>query len=215
MQLVERHLIKPNHELYGVLDDLTFKAKNLYNHGLYLYRQSYFERKKNPDKPVLSWVEIDKDLRKQGHETMLHNASYLDPSSSDYETRHAYQRYRIDPRSRQTAPQRIAAAVNSAFGVEAVSLSDSTQLEEWYMRWNLWNTYGPAVLWCLTLATDSDNTPRRDGAFLRIFYFWVRRHKTQATRKEFAPHRMKEYFESSQCRTLEEYEKYYAPLYLV
>ena len=68
MQLVERHLIKPNHELYGVLDDLTFKAKNLYNHGLYLYRQSYFERKKNPDKPVLSWVEIDKDLRKQGHE---------------------------------------------------------------------------------------------------------------------------------------------------
>ena len=68
MQLVERHLIKPNHELYRTLDDLTFKAKNLYNHGLYLYRQSYFERKKNPDKPVLSWVEIDKDLRKQGHE---------------------------------------------------------------------------------------------------------------------------------------------------
>lgn len=68
MQLVERHLIKPNHELYGVLDDLTFKAKNLYNHGLYLYRQSYFEYKKNPDKPVLSWVDIDKSLRRQGNE---------------------------------------------------------------------------------------------------------------------------------------------------
>ena len=68
MQLVERHLIKPGHGLYRVLDDLTFKAKNLYNHGLYLYRQSYFERKKNPDNPVLSWVEIDKNLRKQGHE---------------------------------------------------------------------------------------------------------------------------------------------------
>lgn len=68
MQLVERHLIKPGHELYATLDDLTFKAKNLYNHGLYLYRQSYFEHKKNPDKPVLSWVEIDKSLRKQGHE---------------------------------------------------------------------------------------------------------------------------------------------------
>lgn len=150
-----------------------------------------------------------------GHETMLHNASYLDPSSSDYETRHAYQRYRIDPRSQQTAPQRIAAAVNSAFGAEILSTGDSNQLEEWYMRWNLWNTYGSAVLWCLTLATDSDNTPRRDGAFLRIFYFWVRRHNTQATRKEFAPHRMQEYFESSQCRTLKEYEKYYAPLYRV
>ena len=66
MQLTERHLIKPNHELYATLDDLTFKAKNLYNHGLYLYRQSYFEYKKNPDKPVLSWAEIDKTLRKQG-----------------------------------------------------------------------------------------------------------------------------------------------------
>ena len=66
MQLTERHLIKPNHELYATLDDLTFKAKNLYNHGLYLYRQSYFENKKNPDVPVLTWVDIDKSLRKQG-----------------------------------------------------------------------------------------------------------------------------------------------------
>ena len=68
MQLTERHLIKPNHELYRTLDDLTFKAKNLYNHGLYLYRQSFFEYKNNPSNPVLSWVEIDKNLRKQGHE---------------------------------------------------------------------------------------------------------------------------------------------------
>lgn len=68
MQLTERHLIKPNHELYATLDDLTFKAKNLYNHGLYLYRQSYFEYKSNPDNPVLSWADIDKNLRKQGHD---------------------------------------------------------------------------------------------------------------------------------------------------
>lgn len=68
MQLTERHLIKPNHELYATLDDLTFKAKNLYNHGLYLYRQSYFKYKSNPDKPVLSWADIDKTLRKQGHD---------------------------------------------------------------------------------------------------------------------------------------------------
>ena len=68
MQLTERHLIKPSHELYATLDDLTFKAKNLYNHGLYLYRQSYFEHKKNPDVPVLTWADIDKSLRKQGHE---------------------------------------------------------------------------------------------------------------------------------------------------
>ena len=67
MQLVERHLIKPNHELYPVLDNLTFKAKNLYNHGLYLYRQSYFEHQKNSDVPVLTWNKIDNLLRTQGH----------------------------------------------------------------------------------------------------------------------------------------------------
>ena len=67
MQLTERHLIKPNHELYPVLNDLTFKAKNLYNHGLYLYRQSYFEHKEKPETPILSWADIDKNLRTQGH----------------------------------------------------------------------------------------------------------------------------------------------------
>ena len=67
MQLTERHLIKPNHELYPMLDDLTFKAKNLYNHGLYLYRQSYFAHKENPESAILSWADIDKSLRKQGH----------------------------------------------------------------------------------------------------------------------------------------------------
>ena len=70
MQLTERHLVKPNHELYATLNDLTFKAKNLYNHGLYLYRQSYFEHKKNPDAPILTWAKIDNILRKQGHEDM-------------------------------------------------------------------------------------------------------------------------------------------------
>lgn len=70
MELTERHLIKPNHELYATLDDLTFKAKNLYNHGLYLYRQSYFEYKSNPENPILSWADIDKRLRKQGHDDM-------------------------------------------------------------------------------------------------------------------------------------------------
>ena len=70
MQLAERHLVKPNHELYATLDDLTYKAKNLYNHGLYLYRQSYFAHKENPDEPVLTWGKIDNILRKQGHDDM-------------------------------------------------------------------------------------------------------------------------------------------------
>ena len=68
MQLTERHLIKPSHKLYQTLDDLTFKAKNLYNHGLYLYRQSYFAHKEDPEKSILSWIDIDRNLRQNGHE---------------------------------------------------------------------------------------------------------------------------------------------------
>lgn len=68
MQLTERHLIKPNHKLYQTLDDLTFKVKNLYNHGLYLYRQSYFAHKKDPKMPILSWMDIDRNLRQEGHD---------------------------------------------------------------------------------------------------------------------------------------------------
>ena len=68
MQLTERHLIKPNHNLYDLFDDLTFKAKNLYNVGLYLYRQSYFEYRNNPEQKALSWMDIDRNLRQQNHE---------------------------------------------------------------------------------------------------------------------------------------------------
>jgi len=40
-QRVESHLIGINHELYPVLDDLSFKCKNLYNYANYLIRQEF------------------------------------------------------------------------------------------------------------------------------------------------------------------------------
>ena len=63
MQLTERHIIKPNNPLYTRLDDLTLKAKNLYNAGLYTYRQSYFEYRKGQGTQPLSWQAIDKQFR--------------------------------------------------------------------------------------------------------------------------------------------------------
>ena len=74
MRQVERHWIKENHELYSVCDDLTFKAKNLYNAGLYQVRQSIFEQRKSKDevKPsVLSWVELVSQFRKEKQSDML------------------------------------------------------------------------------------------------------------------------------------------------
>lgn len=70
MQLTERHLIKSGHKLYDLFDDLTSKAKNLYNVGLYLYRQSYFEYQRNPEQSILSWIDIDRNLRRQNHEAI-------------------------------------------------------------------------------------------------------------------------------------------------
>lgn len=46
MNLTERHIIKLNNELYPFLDDLCFKAKNLYNSTLYRIRQEWFANKK-------------------------------------------------------------------------------------------------------------------------------------------------------------------------
>ena len=73
MRQVERHWIKEGHYLYPICDDLTFKAKNLYNAGLYQIRQSIFERNKcQEEKPsVLSWTELVSQFRKEKQSDML------------------------------------------------------------------------------------------------------------------------------------------------
>ena len=74
MRQVERHWIKGGHSLYPICDDLTFKAKNLYNAGLYEIRQSIFERNKcqEEEKPsVLSWVGLVSQFRKEKQIDML------------------------------------------------------------------------------------------------------------------------------------------------
>ena len=73
MRQVERHWIKEGHELYPICDDLTFKAKNLYNAGLYRIRQSIFERNKcQEEKPsVLSWFKLVSQFRKEKQGDML------------------------------------------------------------------------------------------------------------------------------------------------
>lgn len=74
MLQVERHWIKENHELYSICDDLTFKAKNLYNAGLYQIRQSFFERERSDNKenhPILSWMTLTSNFIKEKQEDMI------------------------------------------------------------------------------------------------------------------------------------------------
>lgn len=41
VQRVEKHIIKPSHELFKLIDDYSFKSKNLYNYANYLIRQEF------------------------------------------------------------------------------------------------------------------------------------------------------------------------------
>lgn len=74
MLQAERHWIKENHELYSICDELTFKAKNLYNAGLYQIRQSFFERERSKNKEnhsIISWIDVVSNFRKEQQEDML------------------------------------------------------------------------------------------------------------------------------------------------
>ena len=74
MKKVERHWIKENHELYLICDELTFKAKNLYNAGLYQIRQSFFEQRKSNDgenHSILSWITLKSKFVREKQGDML------------------------------------------------------------------------------------------------------------------------------------------------
>lgn len=42
MQLVEKRVIKSNHQVYNQIDEMCFAAKNLYNAATYIVRQAFF-----------------------------------------------------------------------------------------------------------------------------------------------------------------------------
>jgi len=58
MQLTERHVIDRDDPRYPIIDDATFKSKNLYNAALYVIRLSFiFEGK------YLSYNVMDKRMK--------------------------------------------------------------------------------------------------------------------------------------------------------
>lgn len=66
---VERHIINKNHKLYEIIDDLSFKSKNLYNYGNYMIRQTFIITSKekeakeitDSEKEFLKWINIKVD----------------------------------------------------------------------------------------------------------------------------------------------------------
>jgi putative transposase len=62
MQLVERRVIKLNHQVYNQIDEMSFAAKNLYNAATYVMRQAFFSWGENSVPRYESLYHIMKDL---------------------------------------------------------------------------------------------------------------------------------------------------------
>lgn len=79
MRLVEQHTIKPSSVYYNELYDLLHKCKNLYNKGLYVVRQHYFQYK--DDNTVkykyLNYYSLEKKLREVSIPNLLEYLSIL------------------------------------------------------------------------------------------------------------------------------------------
>ena len=54
MTLVETTIVKPDNELFPILDNLCFLSKNVYNSAVYQYRQSYIFDKKKLSYPIIN-----------------------------------------------------------------------------------------------------------------------------------------------------------------
>lgn len=65
MRLVEQHIIKQSSIYYNELTDLLHKCKNLYNKGLYVVRQHYFQYKNDNTVKYkyLNYYSLEKKLR--------------------------------------------------------------------------------------------------------------------------------------------------------
>ena len=74
MYLTERHIVKSNEKL----DDLCFRAKNLYNKALYLVRQHYFNHKKHLNYYSVNRLMVDsKDVDYYALPTKVSNQTLM------------------------------------------------------------------------------------------------------------------------------------------
>ena len=58
MTRAERQVIKRSHPLWSVIDEMCFKAKNLYNHANYILRQEYIENNR-----YIPYRQMNKELK--------------------------------------------------------------------------------------------------------------------------------------------------------
>lgn len=101
--------------------------------------------------------------------------------------RDGYTTYRADPRSQQTVPQRIVAAINASIPDWGYphTFAHSDRLEEWFTRFNLWNAEVVAIVWCVAMVCGTDPDLQREGYFPYVLHLWAYRERNQQSRKHY------------------------------
>lgn len=68
IKMVEKHIIKPGHEMWECIDNLCFKSKRLRNKANFIVRQNYFSKKNHK---VLVYEELDKIFKNGKHPDLV------------------------------------------------------------------------------------------------------------------------------------------------
>ena len=128
--------------------------------------------------------------------------------------RNGYITYRADQRSRQAAPQRVVASVNSIIPTLPLTFAQSDRLEEWFTRFDLWDAKVVAIVWCVAMVCSSDPGAQREGYFLYLLHLWAQRRDNQQTRRQHPVERFLSFSpKSDRWITLDAYETRYIKLY--
>jgi putative transposase len=103
MQLIERHILKPNHKFYAEADKLCFLSKNLYNCGNYMYRQNFFAGQQTNALAVYHTLKAGVDYKALPAKVAQNTLGRLLLSWTSYYK--SLRKYTEDPSSFKAAPQ--------------------------------------------------------------------------------------------------------------
>ncbi|MEG4394298.1 transposase [Microcoleus sp. BROC3] len=103
MQLIERHVIKPNHRFYREADRLSWLCKNLYNSANYIYRQNFFATQQTNALAVDRALKTNIDYKALHAKVAQSTLGLVLKAWSRYYL--AMRKYQEDPTTFKAAPQ--------------------------------------------------------------------------------------------------------------
>ncbi|MEG4306202.1 transposase [Microcoleus sp. D3_18a_C4] len=103
MELVERHIIKPNHRFYREADRLSWLCKNLYKSANYIYRQNFFASQQTNAQAVDRTLKTSPDYKALPAKVAQSTIGLVLKASTSYYL--AVRNYQEDPTKFKVAPK--------------------------------------------------------------------------------------------------------------